>query len=116
MLRNLLSIVILVPLTFVLVALAVANRDDVAVSFDLFGLLGPARTLHGPLSGVVFVALLAGVIVGGGAAWLAQAKWRRAARRHDRELVAARAETDRLRGKLAATETAQPLSLRPPAA
>jgi uncharacterized integral membrane protein len=115
MLRKIVSAAILIPLALVLVAWAVANRDAVTVSFDLFGALGRDKTLPVPLSAVAFLVLLSGVLVGGIAAWLAQGKWRRKARRLERELAAERAESDRLRQK-PAEPAPHPLSLRPPAA
>ena len=46
--------------------------------------------------------MIAGVIVGGVAAWLRQSKWRRRARRAAAELKAARAEIETLRRRLEA--------------
>ncbi len=119
MMRKIVSAVILVPLGLVIVALAVANRDVVTVSFDPFSAADPALVVRAPLFVLVFVLVIAGVIIGGVAAWLKQTKWRRAARRLEAELRAARQDADRLRQQLAAAEAAplgRPLSLRPPAA
>ena len=55
-----------------------------------------------PLFLVLLVALIAGVIVGGAAAWSRQSKWRRRARRLSADLKAARAETEALRRQLEA--------------
>jgi uncharacterized integral membrane protein len=119
MIRKTVSAVILIPLALVLVALAVANREIITVSFDPFSATDPAFAVRAPLFVLVFVLVIAGVIIGGIAAWLRQSKWRRAARQREAELRAARAEVDRLRRQLAAGEAAAapaPLSLRPPAA
>jgi uncharacterized integral membrane protein len=119
MIRKIVSAVILLPLGLLIVALAVANRDVVTVSFDPFNTIDPAMVVRAPLFVLVFVLVIAGVIIGGVAAWLKQSKWRRAARRLDAELHAARQDSDRLRQQLAAAEAApsgRPLSLRPPAA
>jgi uncharacterized integral membrane protein len=117
MLRKIVSAVILIPLGLVIVALAVANRAAVTVSFDPFGAVDPALAFRVPLFVLVFALVIAGVVIGGVASWLAQGKWRRAARRLERELAAERSGTDRLREKIAADEAApRPLSLRPPAA
>ena len=109
MIRKVVSAVILVPLGLVIVALAVANRDVVTISFDPFNTADPAMVVRAPLFVLVFVLVIAGVIIGGVAAWLRQTKWRRAARQ----------DADRLRRQLATREAApapHPLSLRPPAA
>ena len=119
MIRKIVSAVILVPLGLVIVALAVANRDVVTVSFDPFSAADPALVVRAPLFVLVFVLVIAGVIIGGVAAWLRQTKWRRAARRLEADLRAARQDADRLRRQFATREAApapHPLSLRPPAA
>jgi hypothetical protein len=118
MLRKLVLLVILAPLAIVLVALCVANKHRVPVSFDPFSAGDPAVVLHPRLFVLGLVLLITGVLIGGCAAWLRQGKWRQAARAHEAELRAARNEVDRLRRELAARETAAapPLALRPPAA
>jgi uncharacterized integral membrane protein len=117
MLRKIVSAIVLIPLGVVIVAFLVANRADVTVSFDPFGVTDPALTLTPPLYLFVLAVLIVGVIVGGIATWLGQRKWRRMARRLERELAAERAASERRREQLAAAETApHPLSLRPPAA
>ncbi|HEY4922085.1 MAG TPA: lipopolysaccharide assembly protein LapA domain-containing protein [Xanthobacteraceae bacterium] len=113
MMRKIVSFLILVPLALVLVALSVANKDLVTVSFDPFSAGSPAFALRAPLYLIAFALLIAGVIVGGSAAWIVQSKWRRAARRAEAELRSARGESDRLRRDAAARA---PLPLRPPAA
>jgi hypothetical protein len=117
MLRKIVSAIILIPLGLVIVAFLVANRADVAVSFDPLGGNDPALSRLMPLYLLMLVLLILGVIVGGVATWLGQRKWRSKARRAERELAAARAESDRLREQLAAAApVSHPLSLRPPAA
>jgi len=119
MVRRILAAVILVPLALALAALAVANRAAVTVSFDPFNPASPAYTLSTPLYRLALVLLVAGVIVGGVAAWLRQGKWRRAARRFEAEAHAARAEAETLRARLDAAEARPPvvpMTLRPPAA
>ena len=118
MIRKIVLAVVLIPLAILIVALAVANRELVAVSFDPFSRTEPAFVLRVPLYALVFLLVIAGVIIGGVAAWLRQSRWRRAARVRDADLRTARDEIDRLRRELAARETAAapPLALRPPAA
>jgi uncharacterized integral membrane protein len=118
MIRKIVLAVVLIPLAVLIVALAVANRQIVTVSFDPFSAAEPAFLLRAPLFVLVFVLVIAGVIIGGMASWLRQSRWRRAARAREAELQSARNEVDRLRRELVARETASapPLSLRPPAA
>ena len=118
MLRKIVFALVLIPLAILIVALAVANREIVTISFDPFSRAEPAFLLRPPLFVLVFILVIAGVIIGGMASWLRQSKWRRAARVREAELRAARGEIDRLRQQLAASEAASapPLALRPPAA
>ena len=121
MIRKIIAIVILLPLGLLILALAMANREIVTVSFDPFSTTDRAFELRLPLYMLLFVLVIAGVIIGGIAAWLKQAKTRRAARRLESELRQARAEAQQLRERLAAAESARTapsarLALRPPAA
>jgi uncharacterized integral membrane protein len=96
LLRRIVAAIILVPLAVVIVALAVANRQVVTVSFDPLGDT-PAASLSMPLFVLILGLLIAGVIIGGVASWLGQGKWRGAARRFERDM-------QMLRGKLSAYE------------
>jgi uncharacterized integral membrane protein len=117
MIRKIVSAAILVPLGLVIVALAVANRAGITVSFDPFSATNPALAVRMPLFVLVFVLVIAGVIIGGVAAWLRQRKWRRHARRLAAELQQTRDENERLHRQLAeAPPASRPLALRPPAA
>jgi len=103
MLRKFITALILIPLAVVVVALAVANRQPVLVSFDPFDQLHPAMARALPLYQLMLLLLVVGVVIGGVAAWTRQAKWRRAARLADAQARELRAEVDRLR-RLAPTE------------
>jgi len=122
LLRKIAAALILAPLAIVIIAFAVANRQIVTVSLDPFGSSAPAASLSLPLFAPIIVILIVGVLVGGTAAWLGQSKWRRTARRLEREAVDLRAKVDALQG--AASEPGiirreqnppQRLKLRPPA-
>src|SRR5437764_1239194 len=110
MLRKIVTVVVLGSLATLIVLFAVANRAGVVISFDPFAADAPAFALAAPLFVALLVVLVGGVIVGGIAAWLNQAKWRRRARRLARDLARARAETEDLQRRL---EAAPP---QPPAA
>lgn len=83
MLRRLVQIFVILPLTALLIAFAIANRHAVTVSLDPFG--GDALAISMPLFLLLFCFLLVGVLVGGSAAWMKQAKWRRQARLEHKE-------------------------------
>lgn len=122
MLRKIIAALILVPLAIVVIAFAMANRQVVTVSFDPFSGSAPAAALTLPLFALIIVILIVGVLVGGSASWLGQGKWRRAARRLERETIVLRAKVDALEGAAAQPsivprEQAPPprLKLKPPA-
>ncbi len=121
MLRKIVAVVVLVPLAIVIIAFAVANRQDVTVSFDPFSAQQPAASLTLPLFMLVIGLLIVGVVIGGIAAWLSHGRWRRAARRFEREVDELRSELASLRrtpgGGASIPEAANPperLQLRPP--
>ena len=122
MLRKIVTALIVVPLAVIIIAFALANRQIVTVSLDPFGSSPPAlATPPMPLFALVIVLLIAGVIVGGAAAWLRQRKWRRMARRLEAEVADLRRERDSLKrasgDTTAITTPAEPperLQLQPP--
>ena len=79
-LRKIVTVFVLVPLAIALIVFAVANRQIVTVSFDPFDPAQPAWSLRMPLFVLIFVFLIAGVLLGGFAAWLRQGRHRRASR------------------------------------
>ena len=80
MFRKIVTAVIIGPLAIVIVAFALANRQTVTVSFDPFSSASPAYAASLPLFVLIFVLVILGVVIGGVAAWLRQAAWRRTAR------------------------------------
>ena len=110
--RKIIAVIILVPLAMLIIALAVANRQLVTVSLDPFNPSQPAYTTQPIWLFVpIFAALIVGVAVGGFVAWLRHSKWRRIARRYEREAIA-------LRGEIALLQHREPPlvpSQRPPA-
>jgi uncharacterized integral membrane protein len=125
MVRKIVTALILLPLAVIVIALAVANRQSVVISFDPFDRAHPAFAPALPLYQLMLLLVIAGVVIGGIAAWFRQGKWRRAARLADAQLREARAELERLRrragpAELSAAPTfAEPvprLTIPPPAA
>ena len=100
MFRKIVTGIILVPLAIVIIAFAVANRQMVTVSFDPFSSASPAYAATLPLFVLIFILLIVGVIVGGVAAWIGQAKWRRGHRRLDDEVRQLRSEVDTIEARM----------------
>jgi uncharacterized integral membrane protein len=96
-LRKIVAAVILIPLAIVIIAFAVANRQIVTVSFDPFSSDLAASSVTRPLYQMIIAVLIAGVVIGGVAAWLRQAKWRRVARRLEHEVEELRREVASLK-------------------
>ena len=97
LIRKIIAATILVPLAVVIIAFAVANRQVVTVSLDPFSAEHPAASLTLALFALVVVLLVVGVLIGGMAAWLRQSKWRRTARRLEREIVDLHLEMEALK-------------------
>lgn len=110
MLRKIVTAVIVAPLAIILIAFALANRQTVTVSFDPFNAGAPAASVTLPLFALIIVLLIAGVLIGGAATWLGQRKWRRAARRWQREVSGLRAQV------AAFGDTAEPRNIPHPSA
>ena len=95
--RRFLKAFFLLPVAMIVVLIAVANRGPVTVSFDPFTSTGPQFAWTVPLFALMFLCLMLGVLVGGAASWLGQAKHRRLERRYRREARRLRDERERLR-------------------
>jgi hypothetical protein len=104
MIRKSVTVLLLVPLAIGLVGLAVANRRTVVVSFDPFDQANPAFELALPLFALMLALVIAGVVIGGVAAWLRQRKWRRAASLAQAQARDLRAELDRFKRRMGAVE------------
>ncbi|MBS4084611.1 MAG: DUF1049 domain-containing protein [Rhizobiales bacterium] len=92
--RKFLRWLILVPLTIVLVLLAVANRAPVTLSLDPFSRETPAFAFTLPLFVALFAAIVVGVVIGGVAAGIGRMRWRYRARKAEREAEKLSAEND----------------------
>jgi len=107
MIRNIVRVLILVPLALLIAMFAVANRAPVLIGFDPFGAQPPMFAFVSPLYLALMAALILGVIVGGVAAWMSQAPKRRRARRLATELKTSRAAAEALRRQIEANATVQ---------
>ncbi len=97
MLRKLVTALVLIPLAMLIIAFEVANRHRVVVTLDPFDQAHPAFAVAVPLFELLLGVAIGGVILGGVAAWIKQAKWRRAARLAQTQARALAAELDRLK-------------------
>lgn len=78
--KHIISWIIGLPAAVVIVALSVANRQPVRFSIDPFSQGNPVFATEIPLFILLLAAIFLGLVFGGMASWLAQGKWRRAAR------------------------------------
>jgi hypothetical protein len=108
MVRRFLKAVLVIPAFVALVALAIANHQSVTVSFNPFDPSDPDLAVTAPLYLVGFTVLVAGVVVGGVAAWLKQGKRRRIGTRLAAENVMMRSELAFLKGQMAKPDGRSP--------
>jgi len=112
--RKFFTAVVLIPLGLIFVVFAVANRHPVTVSFDPFNASEPTVGFTLPLFVVIIAVAIAGVLAGGSATWLRQRRWRRAARRHEADARAVRAQLADLRAAAAKPQRYDPKPLAAP--
>jgi uncharacterized integral membrane protein len=123
MINKIVRALILIPLALVLIAFAVANRQTVTVSFDPFDQAEPAFSVALPLYVLILALVIAGVIIGGAAAWLRQGKWRGRARQAESKARELRVENEQLKHRDGSAPSVAPpavggatrLSILPPA-
>ena len=94
--RNVVTLICALAAAVVLVPILVVNRKPVTVLLDPFGREVPFLAIDIPLSALIFLTFLLGLLIGGFAVWVGQGKWRRAARLRTREVHQWRSEADRL--------------------
>jgi uncharacterized integral membrane protein len=102
--RMLLKAIVVIPPAVVLVALALVNRQPVTVSLNPFDSSDPDLAVTVPLYLAGFTVLIAGVVLGGFAAWFKQGKHRRAGSRLAAEVVTIRTELANLKRQMAKPE------------
>jgi uncharacterized integral membrane protein len=97
--KTFLKALVLVPLSLLVVLLAIANRGPVRLSLDPFSPDQPLLAYEVPLFLVLFGAVMLGVLIGGIATWLGQSAHRRAERRYRREARHLRQEVGETRAR-----------------
>jgi uncharacterized integral membrane protein len=112
--RKFFTVVVLVPLGVIFIVFAVANRHLVTVSFDPFNSTDPSVAVTLPLFVVIIAVAILGVVVGGSATWFRQRHWRRAARQHEADARAAKAQLADLRAGVATPLRYDPQRLSAP--
>jgi hypothetical protein len=104
MIRKFLRALIMVPAFAALALLAMANQHPVTVSFDPFDASDKEFIVTLPLYVLGFTILIAGVLLGGIAAWLKQGRHRRLGNRLAAENVVMRTELASLKAKAARSD------------
>ena len=83
--------------------IAVANRNDVPLSFDPFNAAAPAILFQVPLYTIILAAALIGILLGGWSSWLSQSHVR----------LALRESEDKIRRLEREVEVAQKIIVKP---
>jgi hypothetical protein len=96
-LRRALNWIVGVPVVALIVIFAVANRQWIEVSLDPLSREAPRAAISMPLWSLFFCGIFFGLIAGWLACWIAQKKWRRAARDARVELQRGQDELSRLK-------------------
>lgn len=87
MIRKLVFLFVALPVAVILIMLSVANRTPVRFSFDPFNTAEPALSVTLPFFVHLFIALLAGMLIGSVATWFTQGKHRKKVRQEHSQAV-----------------------------
>jgi len=94
--RRFLWLMFCVLVAALVMPIGIANRQPVTLNLDPFGRAATSLEVYPPLSLLMFVLFMFGLLLGGTATWFSQGKWRRTARHKSREAYQWKAEADRL--------------------
>ena len=100
--KKIVNLVVLVPLAIVLVILCVANRQSVTLALNPFRPDDTLLAFSAPFFVFLFLAVLAGVLIGSCATWISQGKHRKRARLEAREAIRWHDEATRQQAALVA--------------
>lgn len=114
MLKRILTLLIAFPVAALLITLAVANRHAVTLVLDPFNPDAPVLSLSLPFYAYLFGAVILGVLLGGLATWISQARYRKMARHRGVESRRWQAEAERLVRERDATVAARGRELGAP--
>lgn len=95
MAKKIINLLILLPIGIILIAFCVANRQSVALAFNPFRPEDQVLSLSAPLFVFLFIALIAGMLIGSAATWFGQGKHRKRARSEAKEAIRWQSEADR---------------------
>lgn len=100
--RALLKFLVFAPITLLILAVSLANRQTVTISLDpTSGGDGALPQFPAPLYIVILSSVMVGVILGGFSTWIRQGRHRSAARAARSETLDLRSENATLRGQIA---------------
>ncbi len=94
--RRFLWVLFGVAIATVVMPIGIANRQMITLNLDPFGRAATPLAVALPLSLLMFLLFMSGLLLGGFATWLGQGKWRRTARHKSREAYQWKSEADRL--------------------
>jgi uncharacterized integral membrane protein len=104
--RGLFRFLVVAPLGLIFLVFALANRQNVVVSFDPFNSGDiPSPQIVLPLFIVLIGATMVGVLLGGFATWLRQGRFRKAARDTKAQMDVLRGENESLRAQIKALQS-----------
>lgn len=110
MLGRFLWLIVMIPVAIIVIALSVANRNQVPLTFDPFTPGNPLLTVTAPLFMYLFASLIAGLVIGSMVTWLAQGRHRKAARQAAADVALLRKEAQAREAALRAGQPALPPS------
>ncbi|WP_297322678.1 LapA family protein [uncultured Bartonella sp.] len=85
-LKQIVSLIVLIPVGVILICFIIANRASVMLSLDPFDNGAGNLTYHAPLFVWLFLFLAIGIIIGGLTVWLTQHRFRKALKDTQAEL------------------------------
>jgi TRAP-type C4-dicarboxylate transport system permease small subunit len=86
-LRRILRWIIGLPIAFVVIAFAIANRQWTRLSLDPFSSASPFLSIDMPLWALFIGGVFIGILVGWVGSWFAQSKYRKLAKDRAREIT-----------------------------